>query len=230
MPHSPDSAPRLHLRRWLFGLATLVVLLGGFVVGYRSWSVGQAIAKIEANGGKVGTFYLELWGQRRASIGLLGWGDWYSVTFDGKAFGDAEFQKLLHEMQLLDAVVWLQLQGTLISDESMPAVASLANITDLELANTLISDTGLRSLSQLPRLSVLDFSGTRITDAGLAELSRCSELEDLALRGTHVTDASLPHLLAIPKLSTLDIANTPFSPSVITELKAHRPALEVRIE
>ena len=216
--------------RWLFGFGVFVVVAGGLVVGYRSWSVGRAIAQIEANGGRVGTFFFEYWGLRRQAIGLQGWGDWYSVTFSSSDFADDDFAALISKLKSLEDVVWLQFENTSISDSSMPAICSLQGITDLELQNTRITDAGLPALSQLPILRRLDLSGTGITDAGLPAIARCVELEDLVLKGCPVTDASLQDLLAIVKLTSLDLTDTKISETAISELRAKRPSLRLILE
>ena len=81
----------------------------------------------------------------------------------------------------------LDLHGTAITDESIPALAGLTALRRLDLQGTNISDAAIATLERLPLLESLNLYRTKISNDGLARLSRLPALRHLDIRYTRVT-------------------------------------------
>ncbi|MGE0425846.1 MAG: tetratricopeptide repeat protein [Reyranellaceae bacterium] len=174
----------------------------------------------------------------------------WGVAFDETAIETLAKAKLLDAVSLempaafddsggrhlgkLRGVRRLHASKTKITDESMPAIGSLATLEVLNLDRTAITDAGLAALGVNTTLRELRLRGTKIGDAGLraalatskplrvlvlrdtaitdagliALVASGSELEELQLQGTAVTDAGLAALSGLPKLKTLFLDGT----------------------
>lgn len=131
-------------------------------------------------------------------------------------------QALPTQIGLLDWMVWLDLEGSQVSD--LTPIATLTRLEKLDLRCTDVVDlqplagmTALQSLflegtpvadltplAGLPRLRDLWLNGTQVTD--LSPLAGCTGLRQLSLRGTGVHD--LAPLAGLPELADLDITGT----------------------
>jgi len=109
----------------------------------------------------------------------------------GRAFGDLDLARLL---PLASAIVWLDLDGTAVTDGGMPALESMLRLERLHLARLPVGDLSLAHLSHLRRLQYLNLRGTKVTDRGLPALRPLSELRALYVWQTAVTPAAVKAL------------------------------------
>lgn len=104
--------------------------------------------------------------------------------------------------------LWLKLNNTKITDNSLVEVAKLTNLTRLHIENTEISDNGLLQFKSLQNLEYLNLIGTSITDAGLANLYVLKNLKKIYLWKSKVTQSGVDKLkIALPNL-TIDLGLT----------------------
>ncbi|MBT53309.1 MAG: hypothetical protein CMF72_07920 [Mameliella sp.] len=145
---------------------------------------------------------------------------------DGISFlymeGSTALRQLPAQIGRLDWMVWLDLEGTQVSDLS--PLTPLTRLEKLDLRGTPVRDlspiagmTALRhlflegsgvadlsALSGMTRLRELWLDHTGVTD--LSPLKDCIGLRQLSLRGTEVSDLS--PLAGLPDLAVLDITGT----------------------
>lgn len=120
-------------------------------------------------------------------------GPWLDVNAApaGRAFGDLDLARLL---PLAPAIVWLDLDGTAVTEGGMPALEAMHRLERLHLAGLPVGDASLAHLSHLRRLQYLNLRGTRVTDRGLPALRPLSELRALYVWQTAVTPAAVKAL------------------------------------
>ena len=117
---------------------------------------------------------------------------------------DAQMRQIL----VFEKLQSLTLEGPSITDDLVPRIAELGNLTSLALRNTLISDTGIAQLTGLRAMRVIDLRvAPMVTDAAMQSLAQMSELRAVRLMGGNVTDAGVATLLALPRLTELDVRN-----------------------
>lgn len=117
----------------------------------------------------------------------------------------------------------LNLEGTAITDEGMPAISQLQGLSNLNLDSTKISGRGLRSLTSLPQLSTLSLRGVALVDAYVSTLSQLPSLQTLHLNYTMITDAGLTRLKTAAKLTNLYVGNTQVTDDGVANFKMTRP-------
>jgi hypothetical protein len=97
---------------------------------------------------------------------------------------------------------WLYLDGTLITDLSLPRLEGSTELEWLSLNGTRITDRGLVHLKGLPSLTGLSLQDCSVSDAGIASLRGCNRLEKLWLGGSKVSPQGARQLMgALPKLN-----------------------------
>jgi hypothetical protein len=102
----------------------------------------------------------------------------------------------------LSNVRWLYLDGTLITDASLPRLERSIELEWLSLNGTRITDQGLVHLKGLPSLTGLSLQNCSVSDAGIASLRGCNRLEKLWLGGSKVSREGARELaLASPRLN-----------------------------
>ncbi len=100
-----------------------------------------------------------------------------------------------------DHVAWLDLAGTTVADQDLPAIAGLKNLRRLHLERTGVTDQGAAALAGARNLEWLDIYGTAIGDDGLAKLSGLTHLQRIFVWQTKATPAGIDALVsAIPGL------------------------------
>lgn len=92
---------------------------------------------------------------------------------------------------LKEQAIWLKMNHTSITDESLQEIGKFPHLMRLNLANTAITDAGLNHLRHLTQLEYLNLYGTKITDNGLASLAKLKQLKALYLWQTSVTSRGL---------------------------------------
>jgi len=93
-------------------------------------------------------------------------------------------------------LVWLNLAGTGITDETVRRIAQMPNLERLHLENTAVTDIGVADLATLQNLRYLNLHTTRITDAAVASIAAMPALERVYLWDTAVTAEAVDRLRA----------------------------------
>jgi len=95
----------------------------------------------------------------------------------------------------------LNVEGTQVSDKSLPAIAAINRLEELDLSMCKISDSGLESLRGHRLLRKLWLTGTGVTDNLIDLLASLPRLEEIELTGTKFTDAGRQELARrLPRL------------------------------
>lgn len=115
----------------------------------------------------------------------------------GQEMAEAQLNRLL---LVKDQVVWLNLPGANLHDESLKIIGQLTNLRKLRLERNPISDEGLRHLENLKNLEYLNLFGTGIGDKGIQPLIQLTNLKDLFIGQTAVTESGIARLKASNKL------------------------------
>jgi tetratricopeptide (TPR) repeat protein len=117
----------------------------------------------------------------------------------------------------LDSVFLLDLNTTLISDESVKPLAKMKSLKDLCLTNNAISDKGVEYLQGLD-LYILRLSETDVTDKCLDSLVGMKSLFALNLDVCNITDAGVRKLLKLRSLQAIGLESTHVSYESLCEL------------
>lgn len=114
-----------------------------------------------------------------------------------------------------DAIQYLSLEGTDVSDSQLQYVGRLTGLQFLNLEQTQITDRGFRHLAELKNLRRLDLSafdvhreGFGVGDGAMKIVARYPRLESISLRLTKVTDAGMADLAKCRSLRTVGIDGT----------------------
>lgn len=131
-------------------------------------------------------------------------------------FTDAHMQHL----KKFKALTYLNLDGTLVSDRSIPQIANIPCLVSLRLSGTDVTGTNFDALSKLQFLSTLNLHGISMKPGSLVKLKpilgRLRELDISAVNLSKVDAASLP---AAKDLKSLDLrGNKAFDDSCISYL------------
>jgi hypothetical protein len=202
----PTGAWRRPARRWLAGVAAVLLVAGLGLLGWRlvtgqerpddgpqaptADSRAAALATIHNWGGKV--HFLEGQPDRLVeSVDLLG----VKVRDD-----DLAQLRAFPELRRLD------LDSPELTDDGLRHIESLTEMRWLLLQDTRIGDRGLARLKGMTRLVWLWLYGaSKVTDAGLKHLEDKKELVSLALWGTQVRGPGLASLVGLPQLANLSL-------------------------
>lgn len=92
-----------------------------------------------------------------------------------------------------------------INDESLKALESLTELTEIELSETSVTGAGMESLTKLPKLERLTLWLTKVDDAGAEHLGKATSLKRLSLQKTLISDDGLAHLKGLENLEWLNI-------------------------
>ncbi len=112
-------------------------------------------------------------------------------AFTAGTFGDKDIQLLL---PLKAQLIWLDLSGTQISDQSLETLGQLQQLTRLTLKGTSIKGDKLRQLGNCRQLMYLNLSETAVTDAAVVSLKQNKQLQQLYVNQTKVTAATVQQL------------------------------------
>jgi serine/threonine protein kinase len=86
---------------------------------------------------------------------------------DNRKFTDAGLRQLV---ALKLPIVKLDLAQTGITDEGLPVLAQMPDLTELWLTDTDITDDGIAAVNSIPNLRALNLRNTRISDKGLCAI------------------------------------------------------------
>lgn len=128
--------------------------------------------------------------------------NYLSVSFIAADSSSDHFIRQLEPLK--EQLLWLKLDGTLLTDAGMEIIDAFPKLTRLQLANTEITDEGLIKLQKLERLQHLNLVGTRVTAAGVAQLKNLKALKTLYLYRTSVNPSDWRELQQIFSETTID--------------------------
>jgi len=141
-----------------------------------------------------------------------------SVINAADKFSDKELAELA---PIANAVVWVDLARSQVTDAGLATLAKLSNLERLHLENTKVTDAGVAQLAGIKTLEYLNIYGTKVTDAGIAKLASATGLKKLFVWQTAVTQGGAKALEAkIPGL----VVNIGLSEAEIAKLTAPPPA------
>ena len=138
------------------------------------------------------------------------------LQLDGTAISDAAMPRIGEFRQL----EWLDLRQTRVSSAGLAHLGRLAHLALLDLAGTQLDSSGLESLCALPNLGNLDLGGTAVDDGGLEAVGRLTNLQYLNLSHTQITDQGIHELRRLTELVDLDLSDTPVTGRSLSELRA----------
>lgn len=107
----------------------------------------------------------------------------------------------------LDSVYLLDLNTTLITDDSLKPLSKMKSLRDLCLTNNFLSDQGVDHLRELD-LYVLRLCDTDVTDRCIDSLVGMKSLVTLSLDMCNITDKGVEKLLGLHSLQSLGLENT----------------------
>jgi uncharacterized membrane protein len=96
--------------------------------------------------------------------------------------------------KLAPQVVWLKLQDTKITDAGLKELSNCKNLVRLNIEGTMISNNSISVLKQLPNLEYLNMVATKIDDNGLIELAGNKQLKNIYCWQTGVTQKGVDAL------------------------------------
>ena len=121
---------------------------------------------------------------------------------------------------------WLDLSFTKIDDSMWTAAAKGRwDTRRLNVEGTRVSDNSIPSIASMNRLEELDLSTCKISDAGLEPLRSHRSLRKLWLTGTSVSDSLIELLASLPRLEEVELTGTRFTDDGRQELARRIPRL-----
>ncbi|CAN5289160.1 hypothetical protein BH10CYA1_BH10CYA1_28100 [soil metagenome] len=147
-----------------------------------------------------------VWIPEKVEIALAtGWGDGASLP-------------LLLKLKPGD-IQGLNLEGSLVTDESFKFICHLTELKELDLAGSNTDDRDLELVANaIPHLQSLNISYTRVTDRCIDSILKMKQLNTLVLWKDKINDAALKKLSKSKALKFLDIRETPISDRGLKDL------------
>jgi hypothetical protein len=87
-----------------------------------------------------------------------------------------------------EQLTWLNLSGTLYSDQALSFIGEFKNLTRLHLQNSKITGQELKYMKNLPYLEYLNLYGTQVNNEDIQQLSGLKNLRKLYVWQTNVTE------------------------------------------
>jgi uncharacterized membrane protein/mono/diheme cytochrome c family protein len=131
--------------------------------------------------------------------------NYLSVNFvNAKSTTDSVMTELA---KLNKQAVWLKLDNTAITDNSLKRISGMEQLIRLHLNNTKITDAGMAQLKKLDKLRSISLVGTAITLNGLLQLKALKSLKNIYLYQSKVTANDLAQLKVIFPKANIDMGN-----------------------
>ena len=118
--------------------------------------------------------------------------------------GDGMVRMLARNRRLREA----ELNGSLVTDDGLLAMADLKELKTLHLDSSLVGDRSVSSLSVFSGLQSLSLAGTKVTDASMGEIAKLQELRWLDLSRTEVQWKMLANVSKMKNLTHLALNYT----------------------
>ena len=136
--------------------------------------------------------------------------NWYEASAIQTPALDDEGAMVLSDMS--ENLVWLDLQGTAISDKTLQLVAKLQALEHLNLKGTQVTNSGIKLIAALPKLTRLNLVSTKVDDGVLEVLSNTKSLQRIYVWQTAVSKNALdPFIKAHPEIKIDNGAETNIS-------------------
>lgn len=125
----------------------------------------------------------------------------------------------------------LNLRGTLISDETAAAAASLPQLEFLDIADSIVGDFGVDALTAALKLKELSMGNIRISEAGFQSLRQFTTLSHLDLSGkrhgapSRISQRGIEAIASLRQLRSLRLGHSSFPEKALAVLAA-MPAIE----
>ena len=157
----------------------------------------------------------------------------------------------LRELSLSPRLVYLCIDKTGVTDDSIPSLKKLSRLNGLSARFTKITDKSADALSEIPALNLLFLlgcdtgdktilalagtkkkynhlvTGQKVTNDGVAALATISGLHNVSLWGSDADDGCIESLGIIKTLKTLDVSRSRITPDGVKRLKKLLPGCEV---
>ncbi|QDS86970.1 Leucine Rich repeats (2 copies) [Rosistilla ulvae] len=115
----------------------------------------------------------------------------------------------LPQLSNLDSLTDLLIDGGVVTDKGLAAIATCPNLKHLRLRFSPISDAGMQQIAQMAELEILNLPQSQVTAAGIAELKQLSKLRQLRLGSTHATAAICQPISELTGLRSLHLIDIP---------------------
>jgi hypothetical protein len=106
----------------------------------------------------------------------------------------------------MDALEFLDVSGTQITDEGVSFLHGCQQLETLRLTRTKVLGHSFEKLAGLPHLSHIDADDTLLTNDGLKWISRCPNLKQLRASSDDLTDPGTNYLQAASRLEYLNLS------------------------
>jgi hypothetical protein len=182
---------QFRLRSLLIALTLLAIVPGGYIVHERGEAqrMKAAVAMMEAELQHIEVYARPNWLHSLLVPGAPGNIVGFAIHHP-RAIEDSQLAPLAE----LHTLIWLDVVGVPLTDDSVVHISRLKNLERLRIDETPITDAGLIHLTRLSKLHTLNLSSTQITDAGLAHLAKLPNLKELYIQKTQITPAGTAKL------------------------------------
>ena len=208
--------PRLSVRVLMMIILTLALGMG-LLIG-RARTQRQAIAAIEAAGGKV------QYGKKSVAPGWLlkAFGDdfFYNIVWvDCRGVKQVD-APLMDQINRLDRVETLNFSGaTTLTDAMLLRVANLKRLIQIDLSRTSVKGPGVAVVANMPDLKMLSLNAVALSDADLGHVGKLKELTFLQLDSRNLTDVGFRSLEGLTKLKSLTVTGEAMTSKELEHLR-----------
>src|SRR5579862_4471403 len=115
------------------------------------------------------------------------------------------------------------------TDDDMPLLAGVHNLTELSLRRTRVTDRGLKQLGKLKSLVKLHLYSPQTTDASMKVLGPLVGLMELYIGRNKITDAGLKQVGELKNLTVLHVESTEITDAGLQEIGKLRKMFELNV-
>lgn len=146
-----------------------------------------------------------------------------SINLNGAVVTDAALKAVAH----CPNIEALDLRGTRITDAALLAASkAYPKLQSARVGGTKVTGKGAQALAARPSLTVLDVGGIDLDEETLKAIGGLKKLRELGLSGAKFDPKWLNHLTAAPALRTLNVESTAFDDAAAAALVKLAPNLE----
>ncbi|RYY62967.1 MAG: ribonuclease inhibitor [Chitinophagaceae bacterium] len=106
--------------------------------------------------------------------------------------------------KLAEQLVWVRLDNTQVTDQSMAQLSKLKNLVRLNLSGTKVTGDGVARLQILSNLEYINLTGTSVDDKGLLTLAKIGSLKNIYCWNTRVTAAGIAAFIKMNPAVSID--------------------------
>ena len=107
-------------------------------------------------------------------------------------------------LKVAPQVAWLMLGDTKITNAGMPAIGKCSNVVKLNLQNTVVTNESIAFINQLKQLEYLNIVGTGIDNAGLFQLTVNKSLKKIFCWNSKITKEGVGRFKELNPLIEID--------------------------